>query len=61
MGNLQDVEENERTVCVVIPGEVAMRKSLDPRDGCERQFGNDSTVKAVKFKCGLGLLLLLNF
>ena len=44
----EDVEEDERTVSVVLAGQVAVRQALDPRDGRERQLGHHPAVETSK-------------
>lgn len=44
----QDVQEDEGTLSVVVPGQVAMAQSLDPGDGCEWQPSHYTTVKATE-------------
>lgn len=44
----QDVQEDEGTLSVVVPGQVAMAQSLDPGDGREWQPSHYTTVKATE-------------
>lgn len=41
----QNVQEDERTLGVVLTGKITVGQSLDPGDWSERQSGHDATVK----------------
>jgi hypothetical protein len=43
----QDVQEQERTVGVIVTHQVPVGYPLEPRYWHEREFGNDTSIKAV--------------
>ena len=50
----QNVKEDERTVREIFAREIPVTETLKPGNGDEGQFGNDSSVEAVKINVVMG-------